>query len=415
MRNNMKQKKLKKVQTSLIKEKKSKKNIYIAIICLVAVILIVFSIWYKKEKDVKVVELNDGKYEIFTETKGYVINNETVVKYETDETLIPVAESEKRVTINNVIGIYKNDKYEEDIKKLNKIDEQINEKIKVLPEVYSNDVISIDKEIDEVVKKTNGLSSYIEMSDYKTKLDNLAYKKALTISSLTPSGEEVKNLILDREKYKNNMNNSSNNVKAPLSGVMIYKNDGLEDKFEINDIEKLSKTTFENIIQEYDKTKEELFGLKIVDNYKSYILIKEDRTNDKYITEKKVYTIEILDKSKKIKGNLIKKIQDEDTNYCLFEINNNVEDIIDLRKTDVKVVWKELYGYIVNNNSIKKINDIDYVTVLSLNKYIDIPVKILLKLENSTLINNYTKDEKTKLNITETKTLQLYDRVVQNK
>ncbi|MEG1705133.1 MAG: HlyD family efflux transporter periplasmic adaptor subunit [Clostridia bacterium] len=407
-------KELQKVQNNLIKRKIYKNKLYIIILCLIIFSIAIFFIWYKQKKDVKAAEATSGKCEIYTETKGYILNKETVVKYNADETLIPIAESEKRITINNVIGIYKNNKYNDDVNNLKKIDEQVNEKLKILPEVYSNDVISIDREIDDVIKSIRGLSSYIEMADYKTKLDNLAYKKALTISSLTPSGEEVTNLILEREKYTIDMNNSSNNVKAPLSGIMIYKNDGLEDKFELKKINKITKSECNDIISQYDKSHDESFGLKIVDNYESYILIKVDNKNDKYIIENKIYMIELLDKNKKIRGELIKNIKEDDINYCIFKITNNIEDIVDLRKTDIKVVWKELNGLIVNSNSLKKVSNIDYITIISLNKYIDIPVKILLKLENLTLVSNYTKEEKEKLNIKETRKLALYDRVVEN-
>lgn len=392
-----------------------KSNIYIILLVVFVVVIFVIAIWYKREKDDKVSEASNGKYEIYTETKGYVLNKETLVDYDKNDTLIPIAESQKRITVNSVIGIYKNEEYEKGLLELSKMDEEINRKLELLPEIYSNEVILIDKEIDSVTKQITNISSYIQMGDYKTRLDNLAYNKALTVSGLTPSGNDVKSLILKRDEYKENMNKSSNNVKAPISGVIIYENDGLENKFDIKDIDKLSQDGIEQIITEYDKIQEETFGIKIVDNYESYIVIKEDKENDEYIVEGRTYTIELLDKSSKIKGLLIKKITNEKSNYCVFKISNNVEEIVNLRKADIKVIWKELTGFIVSNTSIKTLNDIDYVTILSLNKYIDIPVKTLLKLDNQSLVKNYTDDEKTKLNLIGTINLNVYDRVVESK
>lgn len=392
-----------------------KNNIYITLFVIFFVIISFLIIWYKKEKDVKVSETNNGKYEIYTETKGYVLNKETLVTYNKEETLIPIAESEKRITINSVIGIYKNDEYEKGLTQLAKMDQEINQKLQLLPEIYSNEVILIDKEIDVITKQTKNISSYIQMGDYKTKLDNLAYKKALTISSLTPSGSDVKALILQREAYRENMNKSSNNIKAPISGIIIYKNDGLENKFKLDNINQFSQEDMDQVIVEYNKIQEETFGIKIVDNYESYIIIKEDKLNDQYIIENKTYTIELLDKNSKISGFLIKKISNDNYNYCIFKINNNIEDIVDLRKTDVKVIWKELTGLVVNNSSIKTLNNIEYVTILSLNKYIDIPIKNLLKLDKISLIRNYTQDEKLELNLSENRNLEVYDRVVEIK
>lgn len=392
-----------------------KNNIYIIIVILLVIGISFLVIWYKREQDAKVSETNNGKYEIYTEAKGYVLNKETLVDYNKNETLIPIAESEKRITINSVIGIYKNEEYDKGLAELAIMDEEINKKLQLLPEIYSNEVISIDKEIDGITKQIKSVSSYIQMGDYKTKLDNLTYKKALTVSSLTPSGDDVKSLILKRDEYKQNMNKSSNNVKAPISGVIIYENDGLENKFDINDVSQLSQEKIEQIFTEYNKVQEETFGIKIIDNYESYIVIKENKENDKYVIEGKTYTIELLDKNSKIKGLLVEKISNDKSNYCIFKISNNIEEIVDLRKTDIKVIWKELTGLVVSNSSIKTVNGIDYVTVLSLNKYIDIPVKTLLKLDNQSLVINYTDAEKTELNLTETLNLNVYDRVVEIK
>lgn len=392
-----------------------KKNIYVVIVIILIIIVSVFIVWYKKEKDVKVVEANKGNFQIYTETKAYVLNKETVVEYNKDETLVPIAESEKRITIGNVIGIYKNAEYDKGIVQLAKMDEEINEKLALLPEIYSNEVITIDKEIDQTTKEIKNLNSYIQMSDYKAKLDRLAYEKALTISGLTPSGNDVKSLIISRDNYRNNMNKSSNNVKAPISGVIIYKTDSLENKFDLKDIHKLPEKAIQQVINEYDKTHEESFGIKIVDNYQSYIVIKEDKSNDQYIKENRTYTIELLDKNSKIKGILINKVQTDKYNYCIFEINNNVEEIVDLRKVDVKVIWREINGFVVNNSSIKTVEDIDYVTIISLNKYLDIPVKTLLKLENISLVANFSDEEKSNLNLPKVGKLEIYDRIVEVK
>lgn len=392
-----------------------KKNKYIIATILFIAVIASYSIWYKTEQDTKVSETNNGKYEIYSETKAYILNKETVVNYKKDETLIPVAESDKRITIGNVIGIYKNAEYDNELAQLAKLDADINQKLELLPEMYSNDVASIDKEIDDITKQMKNVTSYIEMSDYKTKLDELAYKKALTISNLTPSGNDVKQLILQRDQYKQNMNNSSNNVKAPLSGVVVYKTDGLENKYDLSKLDTLPQDALDQLINDYDQVHEENFGIKIVDNYTSYLIIKDDKVNDKYEKENYTYPIELLDKNITINGLLIKKLSTDQYNYCIFKISNNIEDITELRKADVKVVWKQLEGFVVSNNSIKTINNINYVTILSLDKYIDIPVKIILKLENESLVDNYTKDEKTKLNIDSTDALQIYDRVVEIK
>jgi hypothetical protein len=50
-----------------------------------------------------------------------------------------------------------------------------------------------------------------------------------------------------------------------------------------------------------------------------------------------------------------------------------------------------------------------------LNKYLNIPVKTLLKLEEFSLVDNYTKEERTNMNLSTIVILEVYDRIVENK
>jgi hypothetical protein len=388
------------------KNKTVKVNKFNIILLCIFVFFVIFGIYYKQKNDVKVYEVLKVKNEISDVLKGYLVTDETVVNFSNEDTIIITASDLKRVAKNDIIGIYKNSNYDKYLDKLNQMDLEIKEKLISLPTIYSNEVILIDTEIDYIVNIIKKETSYLKINEYKSKLDELSYKKAVAISNLTPSGEEVRKLIKIRDEYKNSILSNSNNVKAPISGSVIYKLDGAENKFNYTD--KINDNNIDEIIKEYSIKKDKSFGIKIVDNYKAIIIT--NKVDNEYAIVGRQYDLEILDKNVTIQANLIKTT----SKYNIFEVKNKVENLIDTRVINIKIIWKQISGLCINKKDIKSINDVNYVTILSLNKYIDIPIKIIFDRDDNVLIQNYSKEEKDELKLSEYRNLNMYDRIVEN-
>lgn len=381
-------------------------NKFNLLLLFILILIIAAGVYYKQKNDVKVYEVLKVKNEISDVLKAYIMTDETVVNFNNNDTIIITADDLKRVVKNDVVGIYKNNEYDEYLNKLNQMDLEIKEKLMSLPTIYSNEVILIDNEIDYIVNSIKKETSYLKINEYKSKLDELSYKKAVAISNLTPSGEEIKRLIKVRDEYKSSILNNSNNIKSPISGSIIYKLDGLENKFNYTD--KISDNNINEIIKEYSSKKDKNFGIKIVDNYKAIIIT--NKISNEYVNIGREYNIELLDKNVTIQATLIKNT----SKYNIFEVKNKVENLIDTRMTNIKVIWKEISGLAINKKDVKVVNDVSYVTILSLNKYIDIPIKIISEKDENVLVQNYSKDEKEELKISETRNLNMYDRIVEN-
>ena len=386
---------------------------FIGLFFIIIIIVIIIVMINRKKIDNEVYEAIKSEYEIYCESKAYIINNEEVVNYDKNSTIITLAEASKRIAVNDVIALYKTSEYDNNQEKIKSLDEQINNKLESLSVTYSNEIVQVENEINDIIQEIKNTSSYIKINEYKSKLDQLAYKKAKIAASLNPSGTEVLSLISEREAFKENTNNSLSNIKAPISGVVIYKLDGLENKF---DAENLDITKIKEIKKSYDNKQEEILGIKIVDNFESYIIVKEDISKQGYMKEGYNYIVELLEKDTSLKAQLVKIItsDEEDEVYCVLRMTNGIENIVDLRTTDVKVIWKQYTGFWVNNTSITKEGDISYVTILSLNKHIKIPVKIIAENENNTLVQNYTKAEIEQLGIERERSLILYDRILKD-
>ena len=75
------------------------------------------------------------------------------------------------------------------------------------------------------------------------------------------------------------------------------------------------------------------------------------------------------------------------------------------------MILKDITGFFVNKNSIKKVDEIYYLTIISFNEYIDIPVKIIYEYTGNYIVDNYSKEEKKLLGLEKTNNLIRYDRI----
>ena len=395
-----------------------KKNVRLLVILkiilvIIAISLLIISIYFLNSNkiDNKTVEAVRAEYKITTDTKAYIILNETIIDLDKNLSFVPLAISKERITKNGVIGIYKDENYDNNLVKLNNMDDNIKEKLAKVESVYSTDITTIENKIEESIKEFKTKGSVIEFSNYKNKLDDFVYDKALTKSKLTPSGSEITKLIEERDLFYDSMNNTSKNVKSNVSGVVVYENDGIENLYSMDTLSN-NIDNIEDMIKEYSKIKSNNFGVKIVDNYKSYLIIKDNKENDKYAKIGLYYDIELIDLNKIIRVKLLNKISNENVNYYIFESTNGIENYVDLRSMNISINFKTLNAFPISNEAIYYKNEIAYVKIFSLNEYIEIPVKILLNLNNISYVDNYTKTEKQEKNILETRKLLQYDRIV---
>lgn len=389
--------------------------VYILVILLIlsGLILCLYK-YFKDENRTYIVE--QGTVENFSETSAYSIKSETNIPVKDSLTVIPSVAQDQRVAKDETIAIYQNSKYEDYKSKIEEMDQKIADAIKNLPQTYSNDVSNIDTQIQAQINQMKDVNSYIKMQEYKNTLDELVYNKTMMLGDLSPEGSVVKELISQRNTYEQQSKQSADDIKATTSGAVSYKLDNLEQVADASKILTYSTSDFDNIFSQYNSRQESKFGIKIIDNYLSYLVIKEKKgQNDKYIKVGSNYDIELLDKDNyTISADLIKKIETSDSYYCIFKISNGIENLIDSRQVDVKVSWYKVSGMIVPKSDIKNINGIDYVKVIKNESFVEIPVNVKIESDNMCIVENLSDDDKKAKNITSTDTLGIYDQVVEN-
>lgn len=211
MKNKMEEK-----TTILQKINKNKHNILVVIMFIAIVISVVI---YKKYLNVKITyTVVNGYVEKTTDTLGIILKDETVVELNKKEAAIPIIEQNKRVAKGEVVAMYKNAKYDEYLDTIDELDKTIQTLIVDLPASYSNDVSSLDAQITALSKNARNETSYIKMQEYKSKIDELAYKKVIILGQRSPEGSKVRELIEQREQVeKNSMSFSTDNILSPVS------------------------------------------------------------------------------------------------------------------------------------------------------------------------------------------------------
>ena len=300
------------------------------------------------------------------------------------------------------------------MKNINELDDSIETLVKDLPTTYSADISKINAQIEVLTEKSNLVNSYVKMQEFKSKLDELSYKKISLFSELSPAGSKIRELIEKRKKIEEEYKNSESNIKSTIPGIVSYKIDGLEENIDFKNILDYSIEDFEEMIEKYDATQSSNVGIKIVNNYKAYLLVKTpiSETNDGFMQEDKKYTLRLVEEdSKEVSSYLRKIIKKDEYNYLVFEITNYIENLVDIRTTSIEIVWNRVDGMAVLKKAIKKKENekYDYVTLVNGGQLIEIPIKILSSSDTVCIVENLTSSEKEELGITTNATLELYD------
>lgn len=390
------------------------KKYYVIAILIIA--LVISFIVYKFVFNEKLQHvINNGYIEKISENQGLLILDEEVIPTE-NSSIVPIVEEGKRASKTESVATYKNKEYDDYIKKIEQMDLEIETLINDLPVTYSADVSAIDKEISNITNQAIKVTSYVKMQEYKKKIDELCKKKVSLLSDLSPDGSKIRELTELRNKYENESKNSGNNIKATTSGIVSYKIDTLEKIVDLNKIYSMQIEDLEKIYTSYSSSITNNFGIKIIDNYKAYLIIKEQRgINDEYIKENRNYTLRVIDNNYlEIRGKLIKHLQDDNYNYVIFEITDNIENIYEVRNLSVEVVWKRVDGLVLPLNALHydEIKNYYYVEILKYGEYSIVPVEIKISSDTIAVIDNMSNEKLQELGIEKPYKIKLYDRIV---
>ena len=333
------------------------------------------------------------------ETVGYIIRDEQVKKSDNNNGIYAIASEGQRVAINEPIFRYYSDTEKQINSEINDINYKIQDLLEKDKSVTSADIKAIEKQIEEKMQNINTLNNYQEISECKKNIDTLISKKIGFIGDFTEN-KDIKKLIKQRKELENKLKNSSEYQKAPSSGIVSYRVDGLE--------EKLSPSDFNSINEKYLDSLELKTGQiisasnecgKVIDNFKCYIAVT---LNSKEAMEAKVddkVKIRIANNEEE-DAKVIQINEESGKRTIIFQINKMTENLINHRKIAVDVIWWNVTGLKVPTQALIQENGLYYV----MRNKAGVQTKMLVKVKKQTdkyaIINTYKSEELQELGFT---------------
>ena len=232
-----------------LKNKKFEKRHIIYIIFAVIVIYIFYSIFLLVRKPTDTVTINSGVVTLEESATGYIIREEQVLKgnnYKNGLTAI-VSEGE-RAAKGQTIFRYSSGQEDEIKAKIEEVNSKLQDALaKQTVITPTTDIKNLEKQIDEKTQNLRNLTDIHTITEYKKEIEELASKKAKIVGALSQSGAYIQELTKQKEQYEAQLISDSEYITAPVSGVVSYRVDGLEDALSTNDLSNLTEEKLENL------------------------------------------------------------------------------------------------------------------------------------------------------------------------
>ena len=169
----------------------------------------------------------------FEETaEGYILREETILQGENFKNgMAQIISEGQRVAKNDASFRYYSKVEEEILNQMKNLDDEINVAIENsgLMIFFSTDITNLETQIQKVVDSMYCMNDLEKMQEKKAELDTYVSKRTKITGNLSPANSHVKSLIEKRNELEQQLNNESEVITAPSSGLISYRVDGLEE------------------------------------------------------------------------------------------------------------------------------------------------------------------------------------------
>lgn len=388
-----------------MRETKKLKRIIAVILITLIIIYIIYAVVLLLLNPNNVYILTKGELYAEDETVGYIIRNEQVIEDEENVNgIYKIASEGQKVAKDEYVFRYYKDSENELTNKINELDYKIQELLESENILPSADIKVIENQIEEKISKINLLSSFQEIKEYKSNIEELITKKINYISQLT-NNEEIKSIINERNQYENQLNAGASYKTATMSGVVSYKVDGLEDKLKPDNLAIITDTYLEELDLKTGQiiSSSNEYG-KVIDNFKCYIAVVTDSELSKQAKVGDKVTLRIST-TEEDEAQIVQINEGTGNRTIIFELNNMTQHLINYRKIAVDIIWWQESGYKVPNKAIitKNVNghDLNYIIRNKNGVQTEILIKIEKQNDKFSIISSYETKELQELGFNE--------------
>ena len=414
---NKDKKKIKKEKNT--KSKINRKRLIIALIVMIAAIYILYAVILLNKGESDVIFVEQGAILQEETVVGYIIRNEQVIQNEEYQNgIIQIAGEGEKVYKNETIFQYYSDEAKELSNQIVQINLQIQEKLKTEKITSNADIKLIETQIEEKIEALRKLNNTQEILEGNKTIEKLLEKKISTLVDINSVTDELKQLIKQRNDLDEQIRNSTKYLSAPISGIVSYRIDGLENDFTTEDWTKYNSDYLKNLNLKTGHiiaTSGE--AGKVIDNFTYYVATSMDSKEamNSKVGDKVTMRLSTNDE---IKAEIVHINEEENGRVLILKIDRLTQKLINYRKISFEVIWWRDSGLKIPNKAIgKDERGLSYVIRKKsgyLNKLI---VKILNNNENYSIVTTYNTDELTNLGFTQEeisdyRKIKLYDEIL---
>lgn len=287
-------------------------------------------------------------------------------------------------------------------------------------DVFTSDAKILENQIDDKIQDINKVNDISKLTEYKKEIESLVSKKAKIAGEASPQGSYLRKLIEERKKYETELNSGAEYVKAPMSGIVSYRVDGLEETLTPDNFSSLNKEYLESLNLNTGKivASNEECG-KVIDNFECYIATissSEEAQNAKVGDSVKVR----LSNNAEISAEITNLIKDENNEVVIIlKVQKQIEELINYRKITFDLIWWSASGLKVPNQAIVQENDLNYVIRNRAGYLSKILVKVKKQGDKYSIVDSYTSEELKKIGLSNSeistyKKISIYDEILVN-
>lgn len=403
------------------KGKVNRKKIIIYIAFIFVLVYLIYAVYLLVKEPTDKVTVEKGTLYLEETDIGYVIRDEQVVKgnnYKNGMEQIK-NEGEKTAKGESIYRYYS--KNEDELKQqISELDSKIQEALKGQKGASFSDVKLLENQLDEKIEALSKITDISKITEYKKQINDIVTKKAKLSGETSAAGTYLKQLYTQRTKLEQQLNDGAEYIKAPLSGIVSYKVDGLEETLTPNNFSALSKEFLNGLRLKTGQliaTNDECG--KIIDSSKCYIATisnSEEAKNGKIDDKVQVR----LSNNKVIDAKIAYISQEnEDEMLIILEINKQINELANYRKISFDLIWWSDTGLKVPNQAIVEVDGLNYVVRNRAGYLSKIVVKVTRKNDKYSIVSNYDNDELKELGFTSDeiktmKSISIYDELILN-
>ena len=402
-----------------LKKESNGKKVIIYLVFVLVLVYLTYAVYLLVKEPTDKVMVEKGTLYLEETDIGYVIRDEQVVKGDNYKNGMEQIKNEGEKTAKNE-SIYRYySKNEENLKtQISELDTKIQEALKGQTGIFSSDIKMLENQLDEKIELLSKITDISKITEYKKQINDIITKKAKLSGETSASGSYLKQLYNQRAELENQLNSGAEYIKAPVSGIVSYKVDGLEETLTPNNFSTLNKEFLENLKLKTGQliaTNDECG--KIIDSSRCYIATISD--SEKAKTAQLDDSVQVRLSNNKVIDAKIAYIsqENEEETLIILEINKQINELSNYRKISFDLIWWSDTGLKVPNKAIVEQDGLNYVVRNRAGNFEKVLVKVKRKNDKYSIVSNYTTSELEKLEIdkekiTSTKNISIYDELV---